>query len=436
MKRFISLDILRGNAIIIVIFMHALLYNSSLVLGELDPEANIVTQIISYFLYWAPAFAMISGTANTISIYGRFRAKKMSAKKMLNNLLLTGFEILIMNYIYMLFFTPGHVEPGLTSIGILPGLVRYGVIFISSLERLIFSTTLVMLGTSTITLGIVLYLIFRKEPVNSPTTEGIIENNVKVNNRNYIIMGLIATGILVLYPLVEFIATPILSLEVNPLNFLFISIISWIAGDLNPMFPYASFALFGGLIGMMVIDNQPRKKILKFGFGAGGIITIIGLIFYSFLGFNPVPYQTPPLHSMILLLGPILFLFTLLFYRNDLRGDKAKMKAFKHSRFSRRCSMISLSIFMLESTISYGIGHIIDFIYPAWRSDAIVLIFIFAPLMLVIWFVILRLWGRVQFKGSFEWLFLQIAAKLTKKESIRLDEKLILFNPEIYIERV
>jgi Heparan-alpha-glucosaminide N-acetyltransferase, catalytic len=449
LKRFISIDGIRGFAIILVIFFHALMYNIDLILDDVDTETNFITQLLAYFLYWAPAFTLISGTSNALSIYGRYKRGKLQPKQMLKNLVLSGFIIIGLNYVYMIFFTPGHVEPDFVSIGIFPGFFRYGELYITDLARLTFTTTLIMLGTSNIVLGIVFYILFRKKRILTTGTNSVSISNstddlnnskqeIAPNSRpdvyNYIIVGIFAMLILILYPVIKELTLPILTTEVTPTNFVLITLISWIAGNLNPMFPYASFALFGAIFGMMIVDKQSNKYILSYGYLLGGIITIIGLILYSFYGFVSVPYNTPPLPSMILIMGPIVLIFTMVLHRDDFSGEKNIRKAFKRTQFSRRLGMISLTIFMWESSLSYLVGALIGVIYPTWRANYAFMFFIFSPLMVLIWFIIVRLWEKREFKGSIEWIMIILFQKVSKKKTIKLDVKNMLYNVDAYLK--
>ena len=152
MKRLVSLDWLRGVAIISVLFFHALIFNTYVITSSADN--NIITQIILYFSTWAGIFAIISGFGTTISLYSQFKSGKLTRQKVLFNALITGAITLLFNYFYLIILTPGFIgngPGGITLIGFFPALFWTGQIYASTFDpsRLFFATALLMIGWGT-----------------------------------------------------------------------------------------------------------------------------------------------------------------------------------------------------------------------------------------------------------------------------------------------
>ena len=193
MKRLVSIDILRGLSIAAVIFFHAFIFNVDMPPGFIDPSA--ISQVILYFLTWAGFFGMISATANTIALYGRLRRGTYTAKRMLLNFTTTGTVVILVNYIYMLVFSPGYIAPDFVAISILPAFIRTGQYYPPDPARMLFATALLMVGTGTLFTGLILHPLCRK-------------GGYKKIVRNCIVLGIIATAIVFVYPVLDAI-TPL-----------------------------------------------------------------------------------------------------------------------------------------------------------------------------------------------------------------------------------
>ncbi len=56
------------------------------------------------------------------------------------------------------------------------------------------------------------------------------------------------------------------------------------------------------------------------------------------------------------------------------------------------------------------------------------------PIVTILWAILVKLWAKVQFKGSFEWLITLTMGKLTGKKTERLNTDYILNGYTAYIE--
>jgi len=136
MKRLISLDCLRGGAIVMVVFFHAVVFNVDSTGGggggasqEIPLLIKLFLFLLLYFITWVGMFGMVSGFSNSISLYGHLRQGRTTRATMLKSAVSRGLIILLVNYIYLAIFTPGFLIPGQEAIGILPGLIRTGRLY-------------------------------------------------------------------------------------------------------------------------------------------------------------------------------------------------------------------------------------------------------------------------------------------------------------------
>lgn len=366
-------------------------------------------------------FGMISGTANTIALYGRFRKGSLTAKRMLLNFVTTGVVVILINYVYMLAFAPGYIAPEYVAISILPAFIRTGQYYPPGPARILFATALLMVGTGTLFTGLILYPLCRKDGYRKIV-------------RNCIVLGIIATAIIFIYPVLDTITTPYFAQPLTLANFAPRLFLSWIVGDMDPMFPYLGFTLYGAIFGILIVEGVPQRTILAYGYGLGAIFTVLAINHIATYGFEVGSYQTPPIGPLISVLGPMLLLLTFCFQTMDFTKDSTKLWSIKHSVGSRSFGILTLTIFLLEGSFSQLVGLITGTFYPTWRNDVGFVFLIFSASILILWRIILKCWANIHFKGSFEWFIILAVAKFTRKKSTRLDADHILHGYQEYVE--
>ncbi|HMF34356.1 MAG TPA: heparan-alpha-glucosaminide N-acetyltransferase domain-containing protein [Candidatus Lokiarchaeia archaeon] len=420
MKRLVSLDILRGLAIIGVIFTHASIFNSDVPASSSQP--SLLGNIILYFLTWAGIFAIISGIGNTIAMYSRVREGTWTPKQVLTNSLIGGMITLLVNYLYLGLFSPGFLPPTLPTESFLSAFIRRGIVLIPNPAQLLFATALMMIAWGTIFSGICVYFITKKF-------------SGKVSNRAYIVLGIVAIVCILIYTPLQTVLRPLMVSPLTWLNFGGALVASWIVGPMDPMLPYVGFAIFGVIFGLLLVDDAERRRILFFGYGAGIIITIIGFTWVAFVGVIIYDYDTPPLATLISILGPMLLLVTASIHVIDLRGDVVKQGWLKHSTTVRAFGLISLTGFLLEGPFAALVRQIVNLFLSGFTYNASFSLF-FSPLLLILWWIIVRRWAKVHFKYSFEYFIIHLTGKLTGKKTDRLNVDYILRSDSAYLENI
>jgi hypothetical protein len=424
MKRLVSLDWFKGFGILVMVMGHALMFNTDNPVGYLQSSEDFAN-LAAFVTSFGGMFALVSGMANALSMYGRYRNGKTTPKKILVNSMISGSIIVLLNYVYMEFFTPGLIMTDFKSIGMLPGVIKTGAIVQSTLpemERVLYSTALVMIGWSVMFSGIFLYALIRKGG----------EQKVK---RNFVILGTCATICVFIYPLLQIALRPFMAGPLDWFNFWGALVVSWLVGPAFPMFPYLGFCLYGIIFGMLLVDGAKRKTILAYGYGLGWTYMGLGIFLINFIGFTATPMDVPHWQVLPVVLGAILLVTTFTLHIMDLSSDKAKSWWIQHSKGIRACGIIGLTAFLLEASLSAVGYRVIQAIAPGTMTNLSFTVLVFAPIMAVIWLILVKLWTRVGFKGSFEWMIDHLMGKLTGKKSTRLDTGSIIMSADAYMEQ-
>jgi hypothetical protein len=199
----------------------------------------------------------------------------------------------------------------------------------------------------------------------------------------------------------------------------------FLIGDTHPMFPFLGYAFYGVVLGIAATQKDDVKRItIKYTTLTGIFYCIAGIIAYSFLGSPPLVYilQPPCFQATLLQIGLMLLLVARLYYMQFFGRDTWELKIYRNRAF-RRFGITSLTIYALEPFIGTLIKVIIlDIVFPGWALNFISIV-VYSFGLLLFWHLLLLLWEKRKFAGSFEWLtgkILQFASKrpLSRKKSV------------------
>ena len=439
MRRLLFVDFLRGISIICVIFFHAMAFN---IFGgtqqALEAASPIVTAIafpIGIIGSWGAIFVYLSGISNSVAIYNQLKKGKKPGKVLLGAIL-PNLAVFIINYVFLLLFSHHRVIGDKEYYSIINGALETLTFQEFDPRILIFNSSLIMIGIGTIISNIFLIL-FRKSLFN------------KKSNRIYwilVIVGLIIIGVTPVldnifqihsFPPADFAEhTTVLDTMWENERYGISFLISIFIGPRHSVFPFVACGLFGAIFGIMILRKEGKHKLMKYGFIFGAILAIIGFLLWIPLG---VPSLNEPKYSpnlYVLDIGLIACVLTLFIIGFEYRDLTKRQKIARKTVFVRRYNMISMTIFVFESPFSTGIAQLFNLIFSPIIPGGIVKVKLFGflvylPFVFFLWYLTLRGWEKVNFKGSIEWISNEIVGKLRKRKSDKLNVNKILYNPEL-----
>jgi len=435
-KRILSLDFIRGLAIIGVVLNHAITYgimlNEDNARNLLPKSPLVIFAPLLIFGTWAGIFALITGIVNAYQIYLRMK-KKEDISKALQGCLINSTLILIMHFIFSGLFT--RMSESLTGNGynhsLITGSIELQQISIPPIELFFRADALAMISASGYFTCLILWIIWRK---------GNFQNK-KRNIKIVLEIGVIVLAISQplwnqLYPV--FIS----SLNKGGLYYIPAFFLSFISGTMHCLLPYGGYVAFGIILGIYLAEEKDIHEIKRFAKRVGFALIIIGIIFIIYHIFTVegnlmsffFKYKVIPPDLYLLNLGIMIIWFSWFFEKIDYCSDEKHAKIARKTIFIKRFGILSLTLFMLESfwcTLWSYIFHT-NFGSFSGEPDLVMTNFGLNLLFLLIvfgsWFVILKKWEKSKYKYSFEWLMGKIGHRLKKRPSTRSNLTKILKN--------
>jgi len=171
------------------------------------------------------------------------------------------------------------------------------------------------------------------------------------------------------------------------------------------LLPVLGFGFMGASLGLLLSQKVSFKEFAKYAFSHAALLFgIFGL--YLLNGFKIIDHfaeeQTPiPLQFMNL--GLQICTIAVLAWLFDYASPKKREKRLKRVKFLERFNNSSLSIFVLEPFIASALYLGYHSVFGDFSENFIVVISFMINLG-AIWYVILRFWQKVNYKGSCEWI--------------------------------
>ncbi len=462
MKRFVSLDLLRGTAIIAVLFFHMLQvvwnYEGVLTSGIAWPFWSLVIPL-AFFGQFNVLFVALSGLVNTISIDKQWKKliaqnpssdqKRIAANRILKSQLIRGLFILVMAYVYDV----------LLNRLLLNTVTQSSNPLLQSINGLYATNVLHAIAWGIVISGVLYTQLLRRE-----------KGQQWVSNR----LLLAALIMLILTPFMVTLSRTFpyyytAGWETRGLgwNILYFFINSIFRGT-GPAFPFAVFGVVGALIGFRISSGNIEKAYANRWLAAAIAVFVGGLLVYLLrvaelhvvlnAASGTLPYyfieSVYDTGEKVMLLGGSLLIMLILVYMIDVRG---KAREFAQRTVSvRRFGLVSLTVFSLQWIVSgllvvYHIttnaitGATTEFLQgnfsAGWfdfqRAPGLLAWqFVFWFLItLAIWHVFLWLWGKTEFKGSFEWLTVKLISKGRKDAGERMNMSASLYEVEPIVEK-
>jgi len=442
-KRYASIDFMRGSAIWMMIVLHIpmAVYDMSWVYTSMEEAPIILILMLVVIIYlgsWCGFFLMISSIGNMISMQKSLKKGK-SVKELVTKQVLGGFLLLISAWIIE--STTGYTG----YIGhLLEGYNNVNIMFARGFQL----ETIHAIAWAIIINGIV---------------QGILSINGGFNKpkRNMIIYGILVLIIIVLTPIMWNLADKIIpgypyafydwsgcnsiGYPEYPcylyrvqypvighstfVDYILRLILSPIAGHPEPMFPFLAVSFIGSIVGIWLTSEKPSKKFLKNGIIISVILEIAGLIGLIIMfvngsqDFDSFIDGTWNIHALnawfpyfVLFTANQLLSILIMIRLVEFRGI-SKTFAEKTKHF-RRFGFVALTVYNYQyiSLIPRYILSLfpnIDGVTPNSLNGTLTIVVLLSTF--VLWEVILRLWEKIDYVGSFEWFISEASNKIMPK---------------------
>lgn len=445
-KRIITLDYLRGFSMIMIMVFHIILTawdtanavrSGSIDPFTLNPVLIVIMLIVLIFGYWRGFFLIISAIANVYAISKGLHKGKSRGKILLKQVL-SGLVLIVWGTIVELFFN----EWGMIRKWADTGNLEVRITDIYNAEAL------VNIGWAVIFAGLVLYILSAND-------------GIRKTKRNALVFAILALLVLIITPLVHNLANTLYggnfqdwsSLPPGEDSFsLGRLLISWFVHAESPTLPALAYSFAGCSIGVFMASQKPSRKILRNSAIAGLVIFVIGAIFTVMEVMNALnsggdllavlDVHVHPYWFLLLMLGMQILALMLCFRFIEFNKKVDLKKATKITQGMRRWGILSLTIYsfaIVQNLIRLILNPLTDRNLLLSDGADFLWTVIIIVLDILFWFGVLKLWEKVGYKGSLEWIMLKLAKRGKKyDEDDPLNVKGVLYDvqPVMYVKPI
>lgn len=392
-KRIVSLDFIRGFTLILVVFLHASIYNFDNI-HKIDFEnPPIIVVLMSFMALWGGIFIIYSTALNSLMLARRsVDGIKVSYFR---HLFTASIIYIFIHYILIIFLGRWSIDfvnnrPDMTAVAFY---LRGSIDLLPGIEKYFEGSSLSTIAFNLFFSSVLIYLLFKN-------------NGVKKEIRNFTFLGIAGLFIITL----SFLRIPLYELLSNSVytkNYLASLFFSFFIANPYPIIPYLAYGLFGVLFGL-ILFNKNYKYILRALIPLGIVFVVIGLFGMSRFEKSISSPDYFWYFKTHLELGVFILMFSFII----LLSQKVNLKIPFILWFSR----ISLTIYLLETTLSEIIRKISLNIFPGWNLT-INGCLVFGAINVFIWLIILFIWKHYNFKYSFEYFWVLLFKKLGKNST-------------------
>ncbi|MBD3352688.1 MAG: hypothetical protein GF364_14470 [Candidatus Lokiarchaeota archaeon] len=407
---------------------HLMFYGEPLIELEEIPLPVIIPFLpLILISTWAPIFALISGTASayvTLGIVSRGKSVRKeeinkSLKNALKGALINGILLYVVSFIHMTMFHYSLVFNGEMSRTMITGSIELGKFILPSFDFLFFNDAIFLMAISGVIINIILYLLWRN-------------TGYKQIKRNYIILTIIGVGFFALSPCLHLL-DPLFFNAIDNGQFILPAVLRILIGHPHSTFPNAGFAFFGAILGIAIKREIQFKKIRNFGliFGLGFIAVAIIIFINGDAVLGPELIGTSiPLEFHMINFGSMLIFTIALIGWIEYNDVEKRKKIAQRTIGIRRFSFIAMTGYVMETLL---VIINLKWYLPLWNSDSFwirwIELMLFCFMQLGIWVIIVHLWEKIDFKGSYEWFVVTVGGNLRGRKSNRLNVEKVLYNP-------
>jgi len=421
MKRYISFDFIKGVGILGVVCFHVLNVAFSvevdkIIAGDAHILLLLLGVVLLYLGYFDGLFILMSAIGNTISTRRQWNKnievmeRKPAALKVFKNQAIRGLIIWVF----------GFISEGLLNGLLLDVILGESDIWLSLGNHLFRINVLQTIGIATIIIsGIYAYCLYK----------GWSTKKILILALTLLII------VLLLRPLVIELGNAYMVDFRSPwnnwinrdfwTNLTYIIIVPFI-NRFTPLVPYFSLSLFGLIVGSYIGEGRITKNFLKWSYLSALFLLLTAIISGLILGFD---LESDNLFLFSFVAAGEIAIGTLILQLVDYRGKAEKFG--KKTIFFRRFNMLLLTIWSFQWVTIFPV-LIFDAV-TGWgaldgKLNGYQLLLLLA-IVVLFWYIIVKLWEKVEFKGSFEWLTITILSKGRADAGDRLKIQEILYSP-------
>jgi len=398
-KRIGSLDVLRGLALILIIFFHSSIYNFANI-HKIDFEnPPLLIVIMSFMALWGGIFIIYSATINTIMLARRSEGTLIF--KPFRYVVTAGLIYVVMHYLLNIFLGRWNVDfinnmPDLT---VVAGSLRDSKLEFPEYTKYFEGSSLSTIAFNLILLTPVLFLLLKY---------------VRKERTQYLILGLSGALIMIL----SFARIPIFpsfDRAVESRQFLAATFFSFTIANPYPLLPYSAYGLTGMMIGLMAYNGRVRLLklyalplgVLFFVYGLAGMTEFDKSISKpDFFWYSKTNFE----------LGIFILLIV-----SALLAQAKNYRLLTRMALLKWFSRVSLTIYLLETTVSELFRMVWFHVVPGW-DQTINGCLLFGGMNVLLWSIILFFWQKAGFRYSLEYFWVKMFRRLGK-QSTRMDFK-------------
>lgn len=432
MKRIITIDVLRGAAIILMILVHTWLnvidlsIFNNLNLSEINPLLAILAVIFFFLGRSRTLFLFISAIIHQYKFMKSLKEGK-NPERLLYNGIIKGLIVYLLGI-----FRESLLNPW----GAINSFILNGTVSKTTYRLAYIFETLQVIGLSIIFLSVISYIFFKKQ-WHQDTVFFVS------------VMAFLGLLFLFLAPTIHESVNVLLGYDITRLGSYnqdfqntaeYFTRFFWmaIAGVENPIFPTFFVTCVGGIFGYLLTKPKLDKKFVRYSALVGTLFILFGILHWIFVDDMYLDYwfRIFPTWYMLTNMGMQIYLLTALLAIFEFR-KKANLKRYaRWTRYIRRWSLVGLTVYMIQFAdlfirmictnligVDFTNRHQQGF---GWSIYMMFVAFLFFD-------VLIRIWERFRFIGTFEWMMIQLTRLLVGRKqynSVRMKVKETLYEVE------
>jgi surface polysaccharide O-acyltransferase-like enzyme len=392
-RRLMSLDTLRGIAVIFILFFHSSIFNYANIHKIDFSNPPILIILMSFMALWGGLFIIYSTVVNTLMLLRR-NQEAYKPKAFLYPVI-AGAVYILFHFILNIFLGRWNTDfvNNLPDLTVVAGSLRNLTLTLPHVTKFFEGSSLSTIAANLMALSLIFFFMLRN-------------NGILKEKRNYLILG-ISGSLIMLFSFVRVDIYPLFTKAIENNSYLASLFFSFTLANPYPLLPYLAYGIIGMMIGMMIYHG--RDRLLKL------VAVPMGLIFFVF-GFIGMMNLEKSISK------PDYFWY---FKTNFELGVFILMLVFSllvlepRSRFLNRVpllrwfSRVSLTIYMLETTTSEILRKVGLSLFPSW-NQTINGCLLFGCVNILLWMIILYFWKKANFKYSLEYFWVRFFGRLGK----------------------